>query len=109
MSPARLFFVLTPAALIGLIATLALSWVGLIVFIAVFGLGCQLTEPRRDRGEGFDDQCPVCGYFCVGRGGIGCIDKPADVERKYKEQLAEKMVVEYRSRNKDRESNDGHC
>jgi len=21
--------------------------------------------------------CPVCGYYCTGRGGIGCIDKPA--------------------------------
>lgn len=20
-------------------------------------------------------QCPVCGYYCVGNGGIGCIDK----------------------------------
>lgn len=23
------------------------------------------------------EQCPVCGYYCLGRGGIGCIDKPA--------------------------------
>lgn len=21
-------------------------------------------------------QCPVCGYYCIGKGGIGCIDKP---------------------------------
>ena len=21
-------------------------------------------------------QCPVCGYYCAGKGGIGCIDKP---------------------------------
>jgi hypothetical protein len=20
--------------------------------------------------------CPVCGYYCSGRGGFGCIDKP---------------------------------
>ena len=20
--------------------------------------------------------CPVCGYYCVGKGGFGCIDKP---------------------------------
>ena len=20
--------------------------------------------------------CPVCGYYCLGKGGIGCIDKP---------------------------------
>lgn len=22
-------------------------------------------------------QCPVCGYYCLGRGGVGCIDKPS--------------------------------
>ena len=21
--------------------------------------------------------CPVCGYFCLGEGGQGCIDKPS--------------------------------
>lgn len=20
--------------------------------------------------------CPQCGYYCIGKGGIGCIDKP---------------------------------
>lgn len=23
------------------------------------------------------EQCPVCGYYCSGKGGYGCIDKPA--------------------------------
>lgn len=23
-----------------------------------------------------DIQCPVCGYNCLGQGGVGCIDKP---------------------------------
>ena len=23
-----------------------------------------------------DIQCPVCGYYCLGKGGHGCIDKP---------------------------------
>lgn len=27
-----------------------------------------------------DEQCPVCGYYCLGKGGIGCIDKPGLVE-----------------------------
>lgn len=27
--------------------------------------------------EGNDISCPVCGYYCAGKGGIGCIDKPA--------------------------------
>lgn len=21
-------------------------------------------------------QCPVCGYYCLGKGGFGCINKP---------------------------------
>ena len=25
-------------------------------------------------------QCPVCGYFCLGKGGYGCIDKPSLVD-----------------------------
>ena len=24
-----------------------------------------------------NEQCPVCGYYCLGKGGIGCIDKPS--------------------------------
>ena len=23
-----------------------------------------------------DIHCPVCGYYCLGKGGVGCIDKP---------------------------------
>lgn len=29
------------------------------------------------RDQSWDDEnCPVCGYYCLGRGGIGCIEKP---------------------------------
>jgi hypothetical protein len=24
--------------------------------------------------------CPICGYYCLGKGGFGCIDKPKLVE-----------------------------
>jgi len=24
--------------------------------------------------------CPVCGYYCLGKGGHGCIDKPSYLE-----------------------------
>ena len=24
-----------------------------------------------------EQQCPVCGYYCLGKGGKGCIDKPS--------------------------------
>jgi len=26
--------------------------------------------------------CPICGYYCLGKGGLGCIDKPNEKERK---------------------------
>ena len=29
-----------------------------------------------------DIQCPVCGYYCLGNGGFGCIDKKGLYERK---------------------------
>lgn len=25
-------------------------------------------------------QCPVCGYYCLGKGGFGCIDKPSMID-----------------------------
>ena len=31
-------------------------------------------------GKDEDIQCPVCGYYCLGNGGYGCIDKPKLVE-----------------------------
>jgi len=37
------------------------------------------AEPEADheRNIAFDDEvCPVCGYYCNGKGGFGCIDKP---------------------------------
>jgi hypothetical protein len=33
------------------------------------------------RGRNPEDViCPVCGYYCLGKGGMGCIDKPVYVE-----------------------------
>ena len=47
---------------------------------ATFPLDCEgnirarLIEPKPEPiGE---IQCPVCGYYCLGNGGRGCIDKP---------------------------------
>jgi len=31
----------------------------------------------RDDIEWADMICPVCGYYCLGKGGYGCIDKPS--------------------------------
>jgi len=38
--------------------------------------------------KGDEDQikCPVCGYFCLGHGGIGCIDKPFMVKMLEKQE-----------------------
>jgi len=30
---------------------------------------------RTTRKKFEDVQCPVCGYYCLGKGGYGCIDK----------------------------------
>lgn len=27
-----------------------------------------------------NEQCPVCGYYCIGKGGYGCIDKKSMYE-----------------------------
>ena len=27
--------------------------------------------------EPAEDTCPICGYYCLGNGGLGCLDKPA--------------------------------
>ena len=35
------------------------------------------SEADHERNIAFDDEvCPVCGYYCNGKGGFGCIDKP---------------------------------
>lgn len=28
-----------------------------------------------------NEQCPVCGYYCLGNGGLFCIDKPTLVQK----------------------------
>ncbi len=35
-------------------------------------------------------QCPVCGYYCNGLGGHGCIDKPSLYLKIKKDQLKTK-------------------
>jgi hypothetical protein len=38
-----------------------------------------LEELNNDKPENFI--CPVCGFYCLGNGGVGCIDKPSMIER----------------------------
>lgn len=50
--------------------------------IALVIMGCLIAyqvwadlRPMPTRAE--DVFCPVCGYYCLGKGGRGCIDKPS--------------------------------
>lgn len=46
-----------------------------------------------------DEICPVCGYYCLGKGGHGCIDKPALCERHVARRNDEGYTIEERSMN----------
>jgi hypothetical protein len=39
-------------------------------------------EKEGQEGKPEDIMCPVCGYYCLGKGGMGCIDKPSIVKPK---------------------------
>lgn len=55
------------------------------VFIHGIALGLFLgwlrwKEPTIKYKSSNEIYCPVCGYYCLGKGGIGCIDKPSLVK-----------------------------
>ena len=37
--------------------------------------------------------CPVCGYYCLGNGGIGCIDKKGMYELAIKEAVIDRAAL----------------
>lgn len=38
---------------------------------------CELFDEKQGRNTKNDNiTCPTCGYYCLGKGGFGCIDKP---------------------------------
>ena len=41
---------------------------------------CFLFSKKEYKAE--DEQCPVCGYYCIGNGGVYCIDKPSFIRPK---------------------------
>jgi len=45
-------------------------------------LKSKLDKMRAEKLEDLlnDVSCPVCGYYCLGKGGSGCIDKPTLLE-----------------------------
>ncbi len=48
----RVIFCAYPAFLIGLFLSIIDMGIGVIFFIAIFGLGWQVTSPKLERGEG---------------------------------------------------------
>lgn len=48
---ARLFFILCPAVLMGIVGLVVHPIIGLMLFIAFFGLGIDVTKVRPERGE----------------------------------------------------------
>lgn len=41
-------------------------------------LGFTAADRQESRDTSYDnEQCPVCGFYCLGKGGHGCIDKPS--------------------------------
>ena len=44
--------------------------------------------------QAIEAQCPVCGYYCLGNGGIGCIDKPSMLAKAKPRTVMVEMLVE---------------
>ena len=39
-------------------------------------LRARLAQPEPEKKKYTEESCPVCGYYCLGKGGVYCIDKP---------------------------------
>ena len=61
----------------GMKVTVTRTWIGRMCKPSAFA---TLSEALRAGvyWDGMNDEvhCPVCGYYCLGKGGVGCIDKP---------------------------------
>jgi len=49
----------------------------LLGYCAIHGDDRRELHNVRKGADPADIQCPVCGYYCSGKGGVFCIDKPA--------------------------------
>jgi hypothetical protein len=43
---------------------------------AIETLRARLSAPEPEEKKYTEESCPVCGYYCLGKGGVNCIDKP---------------------------------
>lgn len=44
--------------------------------------------------QAMDMQCPVCGYYCLGKGGRGCIDKVGMVDLANENQTSGQSIAD---------------
>jgi hypothetical protein len=40
----------------------------------------EYNKMAEERKKAANLHCPTCGWYCLGKGGLGCIDKPERVE-----------------------------
>lgn len=49
---------------------------GVFLLLILLGWYWWLWEWSSGEDDPAEEICPVCGYYCLGKGGAGCIDKP---------------------------------
>jgi hypothetical protein len=64
-------------------------------------LRSRLSAPEPEEKKYTEESCPVCGYYCLGKGGVNCIDKPklcginnTPPQRKEPDPVADKYLME---------------
>jgi hypothetical protein len=73
---------------------------------AIETLRARLSAPEPKEKKYTEESCPVCGYYCLGKGGVNCIDKPklcgintAPPQREWQgltdEEIVERANAEY--------------
>ncbi len=54
--------------------------------------GCAADAAKLAQAES-SIQCPVCGFYCLGKGGVGCIDKPEAIHNRIKQDVKAMGIV----------------
>jgi hypothetical protein len=47
----------------------------ILILAVIWVIGEIINHFHNQNCKPEDLNCPVCGYYCLGKGGIGCIDK----------------------------------
>ncbi len=72
--------------------------ISIVSVVGIFIIRTIMTQ-RNDnlinQGRAEDILCPVCGYYCLGNGGFGCIDKISLVkEQEISKEIDKKLSKE---------------